>query len=430
MTLFFMSASNEESIPSAKLKEIENGKVVVGANNSKPSPELVSSKKAAFPFYLFISEIVMLVLIAVCFSLMSFEPAIFFDVNYSGGIYNIQSPYIWTDILMFAVPLLALLNTYFYIFKLDPSHRGKIYIVRFLNIAALITLLFPIVNLPLDYHYTSSIFGFLLGMYIFMNYCFGSQIVLKTFLLTKRESIKSLLFRKAIAGSPSELEWRKYHTFSGYLAIVLGVLFIQFFWLIYHIFIRPYNVRKAKVRLIVNSLNFEEEVNLSTVALDLGISLEETIFLLKQLQLKRQLSVEFTRYGAILKEVRKAKWFSFVIQEKYDAYLNKQKMGEYEVKANRFVELTERNKMKLSDFRRVLEIDENFSINDLVILLPTRVAKIRKPMFYTHYHIFFNHDQALLYREKITKIFAENGARIFGKKIPKITSKTKTKSTK
>ncbi|MHA1515101.1 MAG: hypothetical protein ACTSPF_06150, partial [Candidatus Heimdallarchaeaceae archaeon] len=136
------------------------------------------------------------------------------------------------------------------------------------------------------------------------------------------------------------------------------------------------------------------------------------------------------RYGAVLKEVRKAKWFTFVIQEKYDSFLTKQKMTEYELKANRFIELTERIKLKLSDFRKVLEIDENFSTDDLLLLLPPKVARIRKSMFYTHSHIFFNHDQALLLREKITKTFVENGERIFGKKTPKTSPKAKPKATK
>jgi len=210
------------------------------------------------------------------------------------------------------------------------------------------------------------------------------------------------------------------------LAIILGVLPLQFFWLIYHVLIRQSLVKKAKRRLIINSLNYDEEINLSTVALDIGISLEETIFLLKQLQLKRHIRIEFTRYGAILKEVRKVKWFSLVIQEKHESFLNQQKMTDYEIKANRFIELSERNKLKLSDFRRVLDIDENYSINDLILQLPSKVAKIRKPLFYTHYHIFFDHDQALLYREKITKIFVENGDKIFGKIEPKKSEKAKS----
>ena len=423
-----MSAKNEESIPSAKLKEIEEGKVVVRPNNNKQHLVDTPVKKKNFPFYLFISEIAILVTVILCFTFMRVDPVMFFETyNPSGTIY-IQSPHPWTIFLMFTIPALALINTYFNIFSLEPSHRGKIYIIRFLNITALITLGLPLANLPSFYRYTFSVF--IIGMYVFMNYCFVSQIVLKTYLLTKKVSLKNTLFRKAIAGSPAELEWRKYHTLSGYLAIIAGVFFIQFFWLLYHVFISPSIVRKAKRKLIINSLNFEEEVNLSTVALDLGISLEETIFLLKQLQLKRQLKLEFTRYGAVLKEVRKAKWFTFVIQEKYDAFLNKQKMTEYEMKANRFIELTERYKLKLSDFRKVLEIDENFSSDDLLLLLPPKVARIRKPLFYTHTHIFFNHDQALLLREKITKTFVENGDRIFGKKSPETTAKTKHKSTK
>ena len=425
-----MTAKNDESIPSVKLKEIEEGKVVIKPNNNRQHLIDTPVKKKNFPFYLFISEIIFLVLIVTCFSLMSVEPGLFFEI-YNDGMSNfIQSPLPWTLVFIFAIPALALLNTYFYIFRLDSTHRSKIYIVRFLNIAALITLAFPLANPPSSYGYSINLIAFLIGMYVFMNYCFVNHIVLKTYLLTKKGTIKNSLFRKAIAGSPAELEWRKYNTISGYLAIITGIFFLQFFWLLYHVSIRPLIVRKAKRKLIINSLNFEEEVNLTTVALDIGISLEETIFLLKQLQLKRHLNIEFTRYGAVLKEVRKAKWFTFVIQEKYDAFLTKQKMTEYELKANRFIELTERIKLKLSDFRNVLEIDENFSSNDLLLLLPPKVAKIKKSMIHNHKHIFFNHDQALLLREKITKTFVENGERIFGKKTPKTSPKAKPKSTK
>ena len=227
-----MTAKNEESIPSAKLKQIEKGKVVVRPNNNKQHIVDTPLKRKNFPFYLFISEITSLVLIIVCFSLMSVGPELFFEV-YTDGISNfIHSPLPWTLFFIFAIPTLALLNTYFYIFKLDSTHRGKIYIVRFLNIVALITLAFPLANPPSSYGYSVDIIGFLIGMYVFMNYCFVNQIVLKTYLLTKKGTIKNSLFRKAIAGSPAELEWRKYNTISGYLAIITGVLFIQFFWLL------------------------------------------------------------------------------------------------------------------------------------------------------------------------------------------------------
>ena len=421
-----MSAVNEESIPSAKLKEIENGKVVVKPNDTYEQIVYDSKTKRNFPFYLFFSEITTFILVVVFFSLIIVDPSLFFTRTYDGVRYTLESTYPWAIVLLIAIPSLALINSYFYIFKLEPSHRNKIYILRFLNIATFLSLIYPVFYRPSNHIYSWSFYDFLIFVYIFMSYCFSSQIVLKTYLLTKKETIKNTLFRKAIAGSPAELEWRKYLTLSGYLAISAGVLFLQFFWLIYHVFIRSSLVRKAKRKLIVNSLNYDEDVNLSTVSLDLGISLEETIFLLKQLQFRRHLRIEFTRYGAILKEVRKANWFSLDIQEKYDAFLNQQKMSDYEIKANRFIELTERNKLKLSDFRRVLDIDENYSVNDLILLLPTKVARIRKPLFYTHYHIFFDHDQALLLREKITKIFVENGDKIFGKTVPKKASKPKT----
>ena len=420
-----MSATNEESIPSEKMRELEQGKVVVKPSRDEQST-VINAERKKYYLYLLISELILLGAMIIFFTLMGFYPQLFFTVSFESMTYYLVDPYVWTVILMAVVPAFALANTYIYIFGLEPSQRGKIYIVRALNIVALLTLSWQVIT-PSG-HNISRVYDTLIGIFILLNYCFGTQLVLRTFLLTTEETIKNSLFRKDIAGSPSELEWRKFNKVSGYLAVIFGVISIQMFWLIYHVFIRPSIVRKAKRRLIINSLNFEEEVNLSTVALDIGISLEEVIFLLKQLQLKRHIKVEFTRYGAVLKEVRKVKWFSFVIQEKHDAFLNKQKMTEYEIKANRFIELTERNKLKLSDFRRILEIDEDYSLDELILLLPPKVAKIRKPLFYTHYHMFFDHGQALLLREKITKIFVENGDKIFGKSTPKKT--TKTKSTK
>ena len=98
-----MTAKNEESIPSAKLKEIENGKVVVKPNNNKQQLADTPVKKGKFPFYLFISEITSLVLIIVCFSVMSVSPGSFFEV-YNDGISNfIQSPLPWTLVFIFAI---------------------------------------------------------------------------------------------------------------------------------------------------------------------------------------------------------------------------------------------------------------------------------------------------------------------------------------
>ena len=416
-----MTSNDEESLPSEKMREMENGKIIVQVSNDKTEKEEITPKKIKFPFYHFISEIILLLLSVVSFSLMIVSPYIFFDtINHYGFNYYVLKT--WVFILVLPATAIALLNTYFYIFRLDPKHRGKIFIVRFLTIVSFATLPIPLWT-PEDYAYDFK--GDLILLFILIAYALLSSFILRIYLLTSDKKIRYTLFKKAIAGSPSELEWRKYHTLSGYLAIITGLLGIQFLWLIYHLLIRPNLIKNAKRRLIINSLNFEEEVNLSTVALDLGISLEETIFILKQLQLKRHLSLEFTRYGAKLKEVRKAKWFSLVIQEKYEKYLSKQKMSEYEIKANKFIELTERMRIKLEDFKRIMDFRETFSSDDFILFLPPKVASIRKPIFSSEYYIFLNHNQTLLRREKIISAFKEHGDQMFGKPKPETASKTK-----
>lgn len=422
-----MPSKHEESIPSGKMREMENGKVVVQVKNGNAiSEEEVPLEKKKFPVYHLISELLLLLVSVVSFSIILVRPDIFFDIYMEyGHTFEVYVLLPWVFIIALPATAIALLNTYLYIFKLDPKHRGMIFIVRLLTIVSFATLPLPLWS-PDGYYYNYE--GTLVVLTIVIIYTLVSHFVLRIFLLTSDKKIKHILFKKAIAGSPAELEWRKYHTVSGYLAIFTGIIGVQFLWLIYHGIIRPLVVKTTKRRLVVNSLNFEEEVNLSTVALDLGISLEETIFVLKQLQLKRHLTIEFTRYGAKLDEIRKAKWFSIVLQEKYDIFLSKQKMTAYEVKANHFIELTERTKIKLEDFRRLMNFNEDFASDDFILYLPPRVASIRKPVFSSHEHIFFNHNQALLRREKIIKVFLENGDKMFGK--PKTTPKAKASTSK
>ncbi len=415
-----MPFSDEESIPSGKLREMKNGKVVVQVqNNAANNGEELPPEKGKFPVYHLVSELVLLLISVISFSIILLSPDVFFDISYQGSIntYSIQP---WVFIIALPATAIALLNTYLFIFKLDPRYRSRIFIIRLLTIVSFATLPIP---LWIPENYTYAVHDTMIALAIVIIYTLVSNFILRIFLLSNDKKVKHTLFKKAIAGSPSELEWRKYHTLSGYLAIFTGIIGVQFLWLIYHGIIRPIIVKNVKRRLVVNSLNFEEEVNLSTVALDIGISLEETIFTLKQLQLKRHLSIEFTRYGAKLDEIRKAKWFSVVLQEKYDVFLSKQKMTEYEVKANHFIEVTERTRIKLEDFRRLMGFNEDFTDDDFVLHLPPKVASIRKPIFSSNQYIFFNHNQALLRREKIIKVFLENGDKMFAKATPKATPK-------
>ena len=416
-----MPSKDEESLPSEKMREIENEKVVIlPKNNNRKEESEITQEMRRFPVYHLISELILLVLSVVSFSICLISPELFFDISFGTYVYTYAvRPFVF--ILALPATAVALINTYLYIFKLEPKHRAKIFIVRVLTIVSFATLPIPLWS-GIIYDFKAS----MIILVVIIIYTLVSNLILKVYLLTNDKRTKHTLFRKAIAGSPSELEWRKYLTLSGYLAIFTGILGIQFLWLIYHTIVRPIIVKNAKRRLVVNALNFEEEINLSTVALDLGISLEETIFILKQLQLKRHLTIEFTRYGAKLHEIRKAKWFSVVLQEKYDFHLSKQKMTEYELKANQFIELTERMRIKVEDFRRLMNFNEDFVNEDFVLYLPPKVASLRKPLFSNQQYIVFNHNQALLRREKITKIFVENGDKMFSKSKTAAKSKSST----
>ena len=422
-----MSKEVENSFPNEMLREMSDGKDVVNQqNNISNDHEEVTEKKKKLPIYHLVSEIGLIVFLVVSYFLIFVEPEFFFDITYNVGL-EINAVDSWVFIVALPLAALALLNTYLYIFKLEPEHRLKIFILRLLLSVLFVSL--PFILWLSDFFVRDYSDG-LIPLVIVIIYSLASNFILRIYLLTCKTRIKHSLFKKAIAGSPSELEWRRFQTLSGYLAIILGIFGVQFLWLIYHGIIRPIITKRVKRQLVVNSLNFEEEVNLSTISLDLGISLEETIFILKQLQLKRHLTLEFTRYGAKLDEIRKAKWFSIVLQEKYDQFLSKQQMTEYELKANQFIELTERARIKIEDFRRLMNFHDNFVNEDFILYLPPKVASLRKPLFSSHQYIVMNHNEALLRREKIIKVFVENGDKMFEKCQPKskVTAKTKSRN--
>ncbi|MHA1667101.1 MAG: hypothetical protein ACTSUR_00480 [Candidatus Heimdallarchaeaceae archaeon] len=418
-----MSPKTEVSVPSDKLREMEKGKVEVTDKRIKKRENTIKSEEKASNgyknksmfIYLLISESILLVLTIACFSVAIFTPNTFFDITVQQfGTYYLTQLTIknWVFLLVLPVSAFALINTYLYIFGLAPKDRYKIFIIRFLLMFSFISLSIPLIN-P---EYTSyerrdlMILGFLVLIYVFF-----SQTLLKFYLLTSNKTTKETLFRKPISGSPSEVEWRKYNYISGYFAIISGVFLLQPFWLFYHFLVRPKSIRKKKTKLILQSLKFHEEVNLSPISLELGISLEEVIFILKQLSLKRHISIEFTRYGAILHEIRKTKWFTPVLQEKHVNYLLKKEQNEAERKANTFIELSERKKMLLTDFRRALGLSDKISVRELILLLPHKVIKYKKNPFNGKQFIVFDTDQVLLKRERIIKTFVDNRTKFFKK---------------
>ncbi|MCK4972749.1 MAG: hypothetical protein KAS52_05475, partial [Candidatus Heimdallarchaeota archaeon] len=241
----------------------------------------------------------------------------------------------------------------------------------------------------------------------------SSQMILKIYLITSKKTTRERLFRRAVAGSPSELEWRKFDVLSGYLAIILGIFMLQIFWLIYHGIIRKPVIERTKKKLIVESLEFGKEINLTSVSLELGIPLEEVIFKLKQLSLKRQLRVEFTRYGAVLSEIRSPKWYSNTMHEKYENFLHGQKKSELEIKVNKLIELAARDKITVSDFRMMMGINPDYPIKNLELLLPNKVLDVRKPIFSKIAWVYISLEHAMLKREKIVNIFIENSEELF-----------------
>ncbi|MHA2358090.1 MAG: hypothetical protein ACXABK_04925 [Candidatus Heimdallarchaeaceae archaeon] len=407
-----MPSKDDESIPSAKLKVIENEKVVIEPRkNNNNNNELKTKKKGLF-IYLLVTEGLLLILAVVFFSLLITEPFLFFNFYTSPNdlttqIYILQ---IWTYILIFPFSALALLNSYLHIYLLEPKYRLKIYILRILSAVVVITLSSPMWD-PYNVNFANR--TKVIMLFVFILYCFASNIVLKTYLLVDKKPISMSLFRKTIAGSPSELEWRKFDSISGYFAVFLGIIFLQMFWLIYHLIIRKILIKHAKRKLIVESIDYEADTNMSTVALELGLSLEEVIFLLKQLVHKRELVVEFTRYGAILKEIRSPKWLTLTMQEKHDKYLSKQKLTEIELKANKFFDLAEREKILSSDFKRIMDIRDDFLIEDLSLLLPNKVMEVKKVAFSQKKWIHFNLKNTLMKKEKIIKTFVDNSSKIF-----------------
>ncbi len=381
-------------LPSEKVEEMNSSKVVIPESNIiEEIPPRNNEENKKITIVYFVMEIIFAAL------------ALFFVISTVAGLY--------LDIIAFIMGFLilsfGLVTTYLFIFKLSVNKRLTAFIVRFILIAVVL----PILIIGIEegpYNFYETVFNV---PFFLIIYSLWSQFLLKIFLLFVKKPIKDSLFRKAIAGSPSELEWRKYDAISGLLAIITGIFALDFFWVIYHVFIRKALMEKAKRRLLVESLEFDEEINLTPVSLELGLTLEEVIFILKQMSLKRELTLEFTRYGAILKEIRKPKWFTSVMKEKYDTFVRLQKLSKIELKALRFFDLAERGRILATDFKKAMGIKEDFLIDDLILILPHKVIDIRKVAFSKKRWISFNLEQILLRKERIIKAFVENSSKIF-----------------
>ncbi len=404
-----MPFEEEESIPSEKMKDIENERFVVEPKKKETdiSP-ILEEPNTRFHLYMYISEGVLFLFTLLSFAFALAEMTFFFDIIQNGSYYYLNLK-LWSLILIIPIAAFAIINTYFFIFRLQPKHRTYTFLLRFGTITIIVTsFIFSLIATGYSYDLTELILVFVVLLYSTI-----SQFVLKVFLLSNDKPINLTLFRKAIAGSPSELEWRKFDSISGFLALLSGVFFLQAFWIIYHLIIRKQLITIAKRRLIIEKLDYDKEVNLQTVALDVGIALEEVIFILKQLSLKRKIIVEFTRYGAILKEIRYPKLFTLAMQEKYDVFLGQKKLSEIELKANKFIELAERERLSEEDLKKVMDFKDDLKIEDLILLLPHRVIEIKRVAFSKKRWIQFNLEHTLLKRERIVKALVENATKIF-----------------
>ena len=386
----------KDFISSSKIEEMGKEKVVIDPKEEKVlTPSELKAKKSFGVTYLILESFVIIAAIFVFIA-----PII--DFNSSSSYFSEIS-----FIFLVFLAGFSLLNTYFYLFKLDPKFRAIAFILRFTLILLAITM--SVISI---YLFNGSA-GYGVAMLISF-YALSSQMILKIYLLTSKKSIKDRLFRRAVAGSPSELEWRKFDALSGYLAIILGIFLLQIFWLIYQGIIRKPVIERTKKKLIIESLEFGKEVNLTTISLEIGISLEEVIFKLKQLSLKKQLRVEFTRHGAILNEIRSPKWYSNTMHEKYENFLHDQKNSVLEIKVNKFIELAARDRITTSDFRMIMGINPDYKIKNLELLLPNRVIEVKKPIFSTTFWVYINLEHAMLKREKIVNIFIDNSEELFG----------------
>ncbi|MHA1346693.1 MAG: hypothetical protein ACTSU7_15075 [Candidatus Heimdallarchaeaceae archaeon] len=385
----------KDFVSSSKIEEMGKEKVVIELKEEKILTPSELKDKKTFSITYFILETIVIITTVFVFTLPLID--VFNSSNY------------FSDIAVFFMVFLtgfSLLNTYFYLFKLDSKFRTSAFILRFslILLSLIMFVIFAFYSYISDIHVTVMLISL---------YALSSQMILKIYLLTSKKSIKERLFRRAVAGSPSELEWRKFDVLSGYLAIILGIFMLQIFWLIYHGIIRKPVIERTKKKLIVESLEFGKEINLTSVALEIGVSLEEVIFKLKQLSLKGQLRIEFTRYGAVLNEIRSPKWYSNIMREKYETFLHSQKESKIEIKASKFIELASRDRVSVDDLRKILGLKEDYPIKDLVLLLPNKVLEIKKPLFSKVSWVYINLEHSMLKREKIVKIFVENSAELF-----------------
>ncbi len=391
-----MSSHIDESIPAEKLLEMENNKVVYEKTRKTPIKDKgISIHKPKYPTYFYIESSGILWL-AYLFIPMFVPSSSFYEFYYFLFIVYIPFP---------------LITTFLYLFVLPIEDRPLALIYRFVifSISFTLCLLGGTRTLPPN-EFVDDMYqiNFLITLSILGNF-----MILKTYLMITKIDFKKEILKERITGSYSEHQWRKYDKKSYIIALIAGFFVMQFFWLLYHFLVRNKQIDRSKKRYILEKLEFDKEINITTISLELGISLEELTFILKQLRSKREIQVDFTRYGVILKEITSSKWLTPIIREKFATHLKVIRLSDIELKAKQFIELTERRKISEKDFRKIMGIRKECQINDLVIMLPFKVMKFKKPLFSKTERIFLNQNQALLKNDRIIKAFKEYSTEIF-----------------
>ncbi len=421
-----MKTNEDEMEPSEKYKQFQKSAVVINdkkisqnKNNLNESQVSTSSpirkRKLTFVnFYYFAIELLIFVVGFIGIGSVTYTDSLIFDVE-SDYLhpFNIVDLNYYIFVVITIVSLLAFINTYLYIYKLNPKNRLPAYIIRVsASIIYLIDISYIIIHYA-DYSIVGAPYFLLSSIFAIYGIC--SRLIIKTFLLSTEEKTSLLLFKKPVAGSPAENEWRRYYFLSGIIAEITGFFMLQIIWLIYHIIIRPITINNTKNRLILESLDFNKDVNLSTVALELGIPLEEVIYRIKKLEFKQEIKGEFTRYGFVLKDIKKVKWMTSKLSEKYANYTKELKRSAQEINVNKIFEVAEKGKLLESDFRKLFGIKKEVSLKDLQLLLPLGAMTIKTNLLTKQQSIIFNTDVLLKNREKITETLLSNYSQLFKK---------------
>ena len=133
-----MPFDEEESIPSEKLKDIENEKVVVEPKKSREEDShVVEERKIRFHLYMYISEGLLFLATLLSFAFALADMTFFFDIINSGSYYYLNLK-LWSLVLI--IPIAGTVEDQnIYIPDLNPCpylHNQELASLSFCNIQA------------------------------------------------------------------------------------------------------------------------------------------------------------------------------------------------------------------------------------------------------------------------------------------------------